>query len=77
MNDSNANLSVQQLKKAVTLREKIDTLQAKLDEILGQSQVASKTTNGQRKMSAAGRARIAAAARRRWKKAKAEGRNRL
>ena len=86
-----ASLTAKQLKKAAVLRERIDRLETELNKILtvGGSPV-SATTRGKRKapakpkvtkkkrrMSAAGRARIAAAARARWAKRKAAGKNHL
>lgn len=60
-------LSVTQLKKAVSLREKIDSLKTELAHIFGTTEAAGGT--GRRGgMSAAGRARIAAAQRARWAK---------
>ncbi len=66
------NLSAQQLRRAADIKERIDTLQTELHSILRAS---GRTANGsptkqRRKMSAAGRARIAAAARARWAKIK-------
>ncbi len=63
-------LSVAQLKKAVSLREKIESLQSELNKILGGSSAAAPKT-GRRTMSAAGRARVAAAQKARWAKSKA------
>ena len=81
------NLSVAQLRRALSLREKIDELESELSKLLGS---ASAGPNGsaarrvpvaavkpKRTMSAAGRARIAAAARKRWRKAKAAGKRTL
>jgi hypothetical protein len=70
-----SNLSVQQLKQAIKLREKMEVLQAKLDHVFGSSEStpAAKGKPGRKpknKMSAAGRARIAAAQRARWAKVK-------
>lgn len=64
-------LTVAQLKKAITLREKIEALQSELNKIMGgsgSSAPAAKTGRG--KMSAAGRARVAAAQKARWAKIK-------
>jgi hypothetical protein len=81
------NLSVAQLRQALALREKLDELESELARLLGS---ASAGPNGsvaprapvaavkpKRTMSAAGRARIAAAARKRWRKAKAAGKTTL
>jgi len=68
------------------LQRKLDAVNAVIADMTGSSAQAApitptRSTNGRksvkRKMSAAGRARIAAAARLRWKKAKAAGKNRL
>jgi len=67
-------LSVQQLKQAVAVREKIEALQKVLDRIVGKR--ASATRNGapkkRGKLSAAARARISAAMKARWKKFRAQ-----
>ncbi len=63
------NLSVEQLTRAIVVREKIDLLAAELDQLLG----GSAPVKGKRKMSAAGRAAIAAGARKRWAKVKGQG----
>ena len=69
MYNSLANVSVRQLERAIEIKAKLETLQAQLDEVLG--------GNGgevpipfrkKRRMSAAGRAAIAAGARKRWAK---------
>ena len=69
-------LSPKTLRKAADIQEKIESLQNELNEILG-SEVSSPveaieapTKSKKRKMSAAGRAAIAAAARARWAKIK-------
>jgi hypothetical protein len=69
------NLTPQQLRKAADIQEKIQLLQQELGQLLGGSEVTAfeaprKTM--QRKMSAAGRAAMAAAAKARWAKIKAE-----
>ncbi len=85
------NLSVAQLRQALSLREKIDELESELTRLLGgasagpngsasprapqQKQLAA--VKPKRTMSAAGRARMAAAARKRWRKAKAAGKTTL
>lgn len=62
-------LSISDLKKAVTIKEKIEALNQELNAILGNSaksaEPAKKKGGG---MSAAGRERIAAAQRARWAK---------
>jgi hypothetical protein len=68
-----SNVSVQQLKRAVVLREQIEKLEHELAGILGESSApaaASNGTPGRRKMSASARAKIAAAQRARWAKQK-------
>jgi len=65
------NLTPKALRKAANLQEKIQTLQKELNQILGAvvESVPSKAPK-KRKMSAAGRAAIAAAAKARWAKIK-------
>ena len=66
-----ANLSSTQLRKAADLKEQIASLENRLAQILGaSSQSPAKAPQKKYKMSAAGRARIAAAARARWAKVK-------
>jgi hypothetical protein len=82
MSNMLSELSVKQLKQAIRLREKIEALQTKLDHILGSSGTtpAAKGKPGRkprRKMSAAAKAKISAAAKKRWAKAKAAGKSRL
>jgi hypothetical protein len=62
------DLTVDQLKRAVLLREKIDSLERELGQLLGGSEGATPTPKGRRKMSAASRALIAAAQKARWAK---------
>jgi len=67
-----ANLSLQQLQQAVTIREKIDDLEKELSRIIGgqaatSSPTAPRMKRKKRKMSAAARAKISAAAKARWK----------
>jgi len=68
--NSIANLSIQQLRKAAALKEKIESLEKELGRILGSptKPVAHVAPKKRRKMSAAGRAKIAAAQRARWAK---------
>jgi hypothetical protein len=66
-------LTPSQLRKAADIQEKIQGLQSELNSILGGEIPIPATVNGEvpnRKMSAASRARIAAAARARWAKIK-------
>jgi hypothetical protein len=81
------NISARDLRRAATIKDKIDSLQSELEKILGNGgsiigngRTAPKPDGrktGRRKMSAAGRAKIAAAARARWAKVKAAGKKRL
>lgn len=66
------SLTATQLRKAATIREKIDALQAQLESILGEP-VAPRAAapKRKRKMSAAGRARISAASKARWARVRA------
>lgn len=71
-----SRLSVAQLNKAVRIKERIEALEAELTSLLGGS--ASPATGGgeggirrRRKMSAAAKAKIAAAQRARWAKVRA------
>ncbi|MEY4386104.1 MAG: hypothetical protein RLY20_1387 [Verrucomicrobiota bacterium] len=66
-------LSIQQLKKAVTLKQRIAKLEEELAAIIGASASAASGAKRRGFMSAAGRARIAAAQRKRWAKIKAAG----
>ena len=67
-----SNLSIQQLKQAIAIKEKIDTLQKQLDRILGGQAVvpATSTPVKKRTMSAAVRAKISAAQMARYAKKK-------
>jgi hypothetical protein len=68
-----ANLSVQQLKQAVAIREQIESLERELAGILDESQgVSTNGHGGRRKLSPSARARIAAAQRLRWAKHRKE-----
>ena len=70
------NLSAAQLRKAASLAEKIEKLNARLAQIVGGESTPDKAPGkrGPKKggMSAEGRARIAAAQKARWAKVKAE-----
>jgi hypothetical protein len=61
------DISVKQLQRALSVREQIEELQSELNQILGGS---ARPGPGRRKMSAAARAKIAAAQRARWAKQK-------
>lgn len=65
------NLSSAQLRKAAAIKDKIDALQTELNQILGGAVVKPVTTQKKRTMSAAGKAKIAAAQRKRWAAQKA------
>jgi hypothetical protein len=73
MSASIASLSAQQLRRAADIKDKIQSLEKELEQILGSSTkpVATAAPKKRRKMSAAGRARISAAAKARWAKVKA------
>jgi len=80
-------LSLAQLRKMIKIRERIDTLETQLEKLLGESASAgdgAAPTSGKvdgrkrkRTMSAAHRAKLAKAAKARWKKAKAAGKRTL
>jgi len=65
-------LSVKQLRKAATLKEKIQSLEKELGQLLGSSATPAAHSGPRKKykMSKAGRARISAAAKARWAKLK-------
>ena len=66
-----ANLPSKQLRKLASLKDRIASLEAKISRLFGGSTTPkSSTPKKKHKISAAGRARIAAAARARWAKAK-------
>jgi len=67
-----SNLSVQQLRKAATLKERIQSLEKELGQLLGSSaaSVAGPAPKKKFKMSAAAKAKISAAAKLRWAKIK-------
>ena len=72
-----ANVSLQQLKQAVAIREKIESLEKELSRIIGGQPSAAKSgaptpKRKRRKMSAAARAKISAAAKARWAKVRAK-----
>jgi len=77
-------LSATQLRKAAAIREKIEKLENELARLLritsgtpSSRPSAVTISRGRRHMSAAARAKIAAAAKARWKKAKAAGKSHL
>ncbi len=69
------NLTVKQLRQAADLQERIQSLQGQLNKLLGGAPAAAPKAaapkRGTRRMSAKGRAAIAAAARARWAKYRA------
>ena len=67
------NLSVQQLRQAANLKEQIEALEKELSQLLGSTTkpVATKAPQKKGGMSAAGKAKIAAAQKARWAKIKA------
>jgi hypothetical protein len=68
-----ASMSVKQLRRAVRIKQRIETLETKLANILGSSNQspADGGPNPKRKMSASARRKIAAAKKARWAKFKA------
>ncbi|MGA2749709.1 MAG: hypothetical protein ABSG59_13125 [Verrucomicrobiota bacterium] len=64
------NLSVGQLRKVVAIKERIERLEAKMEAVTGDSTAAPAPGRKRRRMSPAARARIAAAQRARWAKAR-------
>jgi hypothetical protein len=66
------SLSVEQLRKAVAIKEQIEHLEAQLGSVLGDAAEPLVRSKKRHRMSAAGRARIAAAARARWTKVKGQ-----
>jgi hypothetical protein len=69
-NTSVINLTLQQLRRAVAIKENIAALETELGQILGASASVRSTLNRprRRKMSSAARAKIAAAQKARWAK---------
>jgi hypothetical protein len=63
------NLTVEQLRKLIAIREQIETLQGEIESIAGGESAAPKKPRGARKMSRSQAARIAVAAR--WAKTRA------
>jgi len=66
-----SSLTVTQLRRAAGLKEKIEALYKELASILGVPASGPAKAPRKRKMSAAGRARVAAAQKARWAKVKA------
>jgi hypothetical protein len=71
-----SGITAGQLRRAITIKERIETLEGELNQILGSvhngEAAAAPTTRRKGKMSAAGRARIIAAQKARWAKARGE-----
>ena len=66
------DISVEELQEAISIRRQIDTLEKRLSSILrGQRSASSPPRTGRRHMSAATRAKLAAAATARWARLKA------
>ena len=65
-----ANVSLHQLKQAVAIREKIESLEKELSRIVGGTPGITKAPRKKRKMSAAARAKISAGMKARWAKRK-------
>jgi hypothetical protein len=64
------SLTSEQLKRAIGIKNKISALEKKLASILGSPSISTPAPKRKSGMSAAGRARIAAAQKARWAKAK-------
>jgi hypothetical protein len=63
------NISATQLRRAADIQDKIESLQSELNQLLGNASApANKPERKRRKMSAAAKAKIAAAQRARWAK---------
>ncbi len=71
MSNQLSSLTTTQLRRAADLKEKIDGLTKELNALLGTATVAVAKAPKKGGMSAAGRAKIAAAAKARWAKIKA------
>jgi hypothetical protein len=69
------NLTSKQLRRAASITEQIEELQNELNKLAGGSTTPAKTAKPKRRMSAAGRARIRAAAKARWAKVKGSKRS--
>jgi hypothetical protein len=63
-----SDLSVSQLKRAVSIKESIEKLNRELSSILGESGNSNRVANPSRTMSLASRRKIAAAQKARWAK---------
>ncbi len=67
------DLSLKTLEEAVSIRQQINTLERHLASILAGTSTRLTSESGKRRMSAATRAKLSAAARARWAKQKASG----
>ena len=66
-----ANLSIEQLRRALSLKEQIAALETRLNQVVGASVPAAPTAKiVRRRLSAATRAKMSAAAKARWAKKK-------
>jgi hypothetical protein len=77
MNDLQ-NLTTAELRKILSIKEQIEELQRKLESLANDGEMPSPFSvepTKKRRMSAAGRARIAAAAKKRWAKLRSESGN--
>jgi hypothetical protein len=75
MKNGALGITSEQLRRAVAIKEKIERLESDLETLLGGKGVTSRVSRpgGARVMSAAGKARIAAAQKKRWAKWRKEG----
>jgi|HubBroStandDraft_2_1064218.scaffolds.fasta_scaffold266272_2 hypothetical protein len=69
--NSIANLSAAQLHRAADLKEKIQSLEKKINQLLGSEPAVTTVSKNKFKMSAAAKAKISAAAKARWAKVRA------
>jgi hypothetical protein len=73
MSSSLSTLSAQQLRRAATIKEQIQSLETELSHLLGSTSAVSGDENGKKRtMSAAAKKKIAAAQKARWAKFHAE-----
>jgi DNA polymerase/3'-5' exonuclease PolX len=74
MLNSLTKLSVAQLKKALAIKQRIERLEKDLTDIMGipESMTVGGTVRRHKKMSAAARAKISAAAKKRWARIRSE-----
>jgi hypothetical protein len=75
MKNGSLGISSGQLRRAVAIKQKIERLESDLEKLLGGKGVTSRVSRpgGTRVMSAAGKARIAAAQKQRWAKWRKKG----